>query len=882
VLLDNIAVYALPENADRKDADLAFAQAAADGAVPFVPTSPAHRPNTVKVKTVTEHPGGLLIRSKDADQAAESLSLQISNLLGDARRAEVSYTMVDINEKQVGTGKGTAGLPPYGLAMLKVTLPPGLLFGPYELRYSLNLTSEENSVNATTRFGIMPARDTSVGERGRMDYPFSLWMPTFLHAIGTLEEETLGRLADSAGMGKTWFGCGGKFYPGHFLSIADPEARKKALADRIGEAKVSIAVWKKYGVTPMGAVQDAPLLEPSQYPVLEEVVGTIVGALKDDVKCWRYGTESVHGNARELDRATLEKGLSVQGGTDYLYWGRKGTVRQYWQEYFVAYAAAKKADPACIFGPQVASDIAGNVLRLFFEVGGKGQIDSFGMNTYISAFSIWPPNLRELEENGLPDLPLYISEFAAKSDAPLAGPGHLKKEKEASGSMVSYWASVLQQFPSLFHVEMWGMRLDDEVRSLTYQGLVRPQYLAYATMTNLLGAGKFVAQYNLSNAEIYTRQRSVREGFVSVAWAKNGIGTVDLEVGPGNVRICDLWGNSRDVVPVDGVVSVELTQDPIYVIASQEIKPARTVAILIGHATLEAASPRVRVLVTNDRKEPVSGTLELLADGPLQISDRKREIAGIAPGESAEFIFDVRPVGAPLDRRINIRARITSGAKVYDSSAALNFHTAARNSEPPAIDAKAEKWEPNELSQIVDRKDQVSIASPAKPWGGPQDLSVRAGFRWSEKDLHVIFQVRDDEDKPPQAEIGMWKWDVIELLVDVNRGLSGGSPFTMFSLSRFPDGPRLLRHDGALPTGKVPGARIAANKVGDTVTYEATIPWEEIQKGFAPKPGQVISIAWGVDDHDGGNTGRELLSWFTNVSGKNTAEFGDLILVETP
>ena len=883
VLVDNIGVYALPDDADRKSAAHAFDQASAAGALPFVPSSPKHRPNTVKVKTVAAHPGGLVIRSKNSSQpeGAESLALQVTNLLGDERRATLNYKIIDINEKPVGEGQGEVTLPPYGSAPLKVALPPGLRFGAYELQYSLRLVGEETALNETTRFGLMPARDTSVEERGRMDYPFSLWMHTFSNVIGTPEEEILGRLADSAGMGKTWFGCKGMFYPEpQVFANPDPAVRKKALDERIAEARIGIAAWKKYGVTPLGGIQNTGLLDPSQYAGLDEYVGTIVGALKDDVKTWRHGTEAMHGGVLELDRATSEKGLNAQGGGNYLFWGRKGTVRQYWQEYFVAYAAAKKADPSCLFGPQCASDTQGNVLKLFFQVGNKDQIDSFGMNTYLSAFSIWPSNVRQLEKNGIPNLPLYISEFDAKTDAPLAGPDHLKKEKEACANMVAYWAAVLNRFPSFFHMEMWGMILADESRSLTYQGLVRPQYLAYATMTNLLGAGKFIAKHDLTNAEIYVRQRSAREGFVAVAWAKDSTATVDLEVGPGKVMVYDLWGNSREMASEEGVVALDLTKDPVYVVATHEIKPARTVTIKIEHATVSSDNPRIRVSVMNGRKQPLTGKLELLADGPLQITDRMREVADLQPGKSAEFFFDVRQIADLTDSRMNIRARITSGAKFYESSAALNFHTAARVTNPLKVDAKSEKWGGNELSQVADRKDQITLASDTKPWAGPSDLSAQAGFRWDDKNLYVLFRVRDDVDMPPQAENGMWQRDVIELLVDVSHGLSGGSPFTMFSLSRFPDGPRLLRHDGVLPHGKVPGGHIAARKEGEFEVYEAAIPWKEIQRDYTPKAGNVIAVGWGVDDHDGGNTGRQIISWFGNVAEKQPSKFGDITLVE--
>jgi len=128
----------------------------------------------------------------------------------------------------------------------------------------------------------------------------------------------------------------------------------------------------------------------------------------------------------------------------------------------------------------------------------------------------------------------------------------------------------------------------------------------------------------------------------------------------------------------------------------------------------------------------------------------------------------------------------------------------------------------------------------------------------------------------------MWKRDLIELLVDTHRGLAQGSPFTLFSLGRYPNGAKLLRHDGSLPQGEVPGAQVVAKREGDLTIYEAAIPWKEIASDFSPSAGQAIALAWGVNDHDGGDTSRRQISWFTPASEKNPAGFGDLILTKDP
>jgi len=89
VLVDNIALYRVPghwptlmeqpgiHKTLHTDAFRAAVQA---GMVPYVASSPAHRPNSLRVESATERAGGILIAQPKADQA-EELALLVENLL---------------------------------------------------------------------------------------------------------------------------------------------------------------------------------------------------------------------------------------------------------------------------------------------------------------------------------------------------------------------------------------------------------------------------------------------------------------------------------------------------------------------------------------------------------------------------------------------------------------------------------------------------------------------------------------------------------------------------------------------------------------------------------------------------------------------------------
>jgi hypothetical protein len=841
-------------------------------ALPFLPSSPAHRPNSIAVTPQTTEPGGLIIRPYDA-KAGDHVTLHVENLLGDARSLALSYQLIAIDGNAVARNKVSTSIASFASTSVTVDIPATLPYGPYLVRYTISEGGVSGSGAGDARIGIAPPRLTTTEEGSRMDYPFAFWMPGY-PSEDAGRSAIVGRLAQEAGVGKTWFGsdC---IYLAHFVGIKDPTARQAAMDEELKKCHATIAYWRKYGITPLGFFQPVDwAVDPADYPVLADVVKTFVNGLKGDVHIWRHGTEQIHGGVHELDAATV---TDAGGHTrPYLFWGRQGTVRQYWAEYEVAFKAAKEADPTCIFGPQAASDTEGSVLHTFFQVLTNRDLDTFGMNTYISAFSVWPPNEKELQRNNVPNLPTYVSEFAAGDYASPTVPDHLEKEHAGARNGVTYWASVLQTFPNFFQLEEWGMVLQNDDGSLTFDGQIRPQYLSFANMTNQLGAGKFIAKYDLPEVEIRVRQRSYRPGYTALVYALSPDHPLDLDAGA-NPKVFDLWGNSIPVQMADGVLTVQAGLDPIYVVADQEIKPHLGIAITVDPATLDADHPRVTVTLKNEGKTPAPGRLELIQSGPIHIADRVRNVPALAPGQEQSFTFDLRLVGELLDKRLPIKVRYTVGPKIYELPAGLNFNTARKASTPVTIDADPAGWDASEFNMVADRKDQIA-GSSERPWGGPSDVSAQTGCRWDEQFLYAFFKVTDDVDLPPKAEGQQWYSDGVELYLDLDRKLTSEAPFIMFSLARYPDGPKILRYDGNLPQGAVPGAKIAAKRVGNQTFYEAAIPWNEIVRGFKPHLGQTISLGWWIDDRDGGSDiGQRRIAWFAGE--KDPALFGDLTLV---
>lgn len=448
VLVDNISLYRVLSEREQRtghgqppfDPEEAFWDTARAGGLPFVPASAAHRPDTLSVESETGYAGGLLFAPPNP--RSKPLNLRLRNCISDPRKLEIRCEVEDWLGRLILKHTLPITLPPYGSGTASLAYPDDIPLGAYTINYVIHEAGVDQD-QGFTRFAVLAKRETTPEERGRDDYPFSIWTPFFRG------DASMGQMLDAAGMGKSWYA--GKIEIQPLIEINDPATRRRAVEQQIAKARVAIAGHRRYGITPMGMLFARMSEEerPKLTPVLEEVVTQVVTALKNEIRHWRWGNEFVHGKATELDRAT-----NADGGL-YLYWGHPGTVRQYWETYRVAYHAAKAVAPNCLFGPAVAHDESGNVLRLFFQVCGPDKLDSFGMNTYVYAHALWRPNLVELKKAGIPDLPLYASEFnglGAHTEAVNTGPTRLEEERDNVSLQATYWPMVLTSYPNFFHL----------------------------------------------------------------------------------------------------------------------------------------------------------------------------------------------------------------------------------------------------------------------------------------------------------------------------------------------------------------------------------------------------------------------------------------------
>lgn len=878
VLVDNIALYQVHTNRelnfDNPSGNYgAFFDTAKAGAMPFVPTSPAHRPNSVKVESLTDGPCGIIVGTPSAGMVKD-LKVHVINYIGDVRPLEVQYDIVDWQEKVLYQGVVKTTANPFSETILPIDRPAKLPYGPYTLRFSV-LDSGQPSDTGESRFAIIRRNGATFAEKGRMDYPFASWAWYFGTAVANGVDEDvkeLGGMLQAAGVGKQNF-CAG-FYLGSLINIADPQARAKATMAQIALARKINDALEQYGMHSMGLMgTDTKPVPPEKYHLLTEVVTQIVTTMKDQQHIWTFGDEQVHGGITDLDTATNPDGSNV------LNWGREGTLRQYWNEYAACYHAAKTADPTCLFGPEPACDTSGNVVRLFFKALPDKPIDCLSINMFASTFSIWPSAIQELKKAGKGDIPLYGGNFYSYQEAPQVGPGRYREEAEAVHRMTTYWVESMNAFPQLIYIPQWGTTLDDDNGSFTYRRRVRPQFVTYANMTDCLGAGKFIAKYEIPAGVVFVRQRSVRPGIVGVMWSTASEAVAELEVGAPSVEIRDVWGNARIVKTDDGIVRIPLTPMPQYLLGAKVIKPAPSVKMTVTNSSLDPRNPLVTVTIINEHKVPLQGTLILLPESAIAVTPGSMTVTPIPAGGTRTCTFHAAPVDPDLDKMLSLRARFVTKARTYEAVGELNFHYALRVTTPPTIDGDLTEWS-TACPFIGDREEQIFKYQNQAPWGGPEEFSGRLWMRWDSQNLYLAARVKDLGFTPAKSPDMLWAGDAIEMLFDLSGSLSKSGKFTQIALGTLVDGkPAIYRFDSPLPQGLLTTTRLVVKRLEHETLYEAAIPWKELGTNFTPKAGTTISTCFGFNDAD---AGIRMISWFHKVSGKDLTTFGRVRLVDSP
>lgn len=201
---------------------------------------------------------------------------------------------------------------------------------------------------------------------------------------------------------------------------------------------------------------------------------------------------------------------------------------------------------------------------------------------------------------------------------------------------------------------------------------------------------------------------------------------------------------------------------------------------------------------------------------------------------------------------------------------------AVRTYSPPVIDGDLKDFFSNQPA-VLTTKDYVRLTADSN---GDNDISGRFYFMWDENNLYVAVVIKDDVNFNSETAENIWKGDSVQIAFD--------SDFDRTEMTYDSDGDYEIGF--ALVNNSVVSYRWVApitapslkmvtayKKFGDTLTYEVSIPFDNLAP-LKPVIGKMSGISFLINDNDG--NGREGFVQFTDGigQGKNPSAFAELVL----
>jgi len=219
----------------------------------------------------------------------------------------------------------------------------------------------------------------------------------------------------------------------------------------------------------------------------------------------------------------------------------------------------------------------------------------------------------------------------------------------------------------------------------------------------------------------------------------------------------------------------------------------------------------------------------------------------------------------------------------------INALIAVKAKEPITIDSSIDSvnWE-DAASFVLDQQSQ-SFGE----WSGPDDLSARGKVKWDDDYLYLAIDVKDDiHSMVKDNNLDRWDGDSVQIAIDPARaaGPVTGGPHLGFTTA-------LNSNSGAygvsvdrsgyqelhLSNGQLLSqsqAVVKRDEPSKTTTYRIAFAWSEIMPA-AYRDAKDIGIAVVVNDSDG-SARKGWIKYMDGIaSGKDPAQFGDLLLTET-
>ncbi len=468
----------------------------------------------------------------------------------------------------------------------------------------------------------------------------------------------------------------------------------------------------------------------------------------------------------------------------------------------------------------------------------------------------------------------------------------------------------------------WFTLADDTMGLFDKAFRPRAGAVAYAVAAHFLDNGLLVKDLWPHSRRIYGGVFKNPSGLKTAAvWAVGDHGSLTLENAKG-IEAYDLMG-AKTGNRVGDKLEVPLGEDAVYLTSSgdqaeflEQLGKARIVGItpveIVAEPFLASISktPPIRVQVTNMLNRPIDGDVQASAPKGWKLADSKAGFGPLEPGQTAVVEIPVRQATITPDNAYPVTVWAESRHKGVSSffvrltgpewriSRDQTLHLAGATPGTPTVDGDLSDWPADALAVQANTKASVSPWAPegyVKAWT-PGNLSATFYTRYDENNFYVAAKVTDNVHSALSVRENPYNFpfdgDSLQVAFGYgeqqneakrtaegelrkNRDLLDETQ-DEFSFALTAKGPEVFRlrtpESGPVtyyPTnpdlglGLTDKVKLAAKRdeVSEVTTYEAAIPWSELNRLPHTQP---FHLAFKMNDKDRAG---EPTGWIESAAG---------------
>lgn len=362
--------------------------------------------------------------------------------------------------------------------------------------------------------------------------------------------------------------------------------------------------------------------------------------------------------------------------------------------------------------------------------------------------------------------------------------------------------------------------------------------LAVATLSTQLEAALLQDRQRIEQAGINGGLfRKANGGSVAVLWSPSGEQTVLLKTQQPQLEVVSMLGQPHNIKVVDGIGSVVVGQQPIYVHSESDLAIQPSPFAQVDVTPTGPDGGKLALTLVNPFSETWDAQIQPADDQAIQLMPAMQSTT-IEPNHNKTINFTYKLDTEQFEQAPPLRLE-TQGP------GGVRIVSVTTIPVKPVVQPTVQKTLPDPMTDkayqhfSLDRLDQVHIGRPPALaslqdpawWSGPEELSAEVALGLSQQQLVVALDVHNPAARLPQSWPGV-KGSVVEMFFDFRQGDSLGQSVYNDGVFQLLLLPQLSKDQSPAiwspQFGEVTFASVQSNPTKDGYRIVLRMPWDRI------------------------------------------------------